>query len=289
MIRTFSGRSSAAILSALLLLVVSSAIHYRIKTSFRADNSAFTPMLYLPSGKYLKAASFGYYGLLADFIYLWSIQYYGDPRFHPQVQYLKHTYDIITELDPQFIDAYQTGSLFLFSEGKDPEAGLRLLDKGLESNPKEWVLPTSAGFFCYMSLKDKKRSLQYFQKAAAVPGAPSLVKRMQAGLFFRLGEKRVAYQIWREVYETEKRPVVKQAAYQNMHDLKVLIDLEDLRNAIAKFITKHGSNPRNLEQLMQSGFIDKIPFDPEGNSYLYDPATGAPGYSKKLGLVQRYQ
>ena len=35
-------------------------------------------IIYIPSGKFLKYATFGYSALAADFVYLWSIQYYGN-------------------------------------------------------------------------------------------------------------------------------------------------------------------------------------------------------------------
>ena len=100
----------------ILLFSLTIGVHYWISNKEGSRESLFTQMLYLPQGKYLSPISFGYDLLVADFVYLWSIQYYGDPGFHPKMEYLSHTYNIITELDPQFIDAYQTGALFMFFE-----------------------------------------------------------------------------------------------------------------------------------------------------------------------------
>ncbi len=44
----------------------------------RAGQAPGYHLLYLPSGKYLKAITFGYSNLAADLIYLWSIQYYSN-------------------------------------------------------------------------------------------------------------------------------------------------------------------------------------------------------------------
>jgi tetratricopeptide (TPR) repeat protein len=272
-----------------LLLSLTTALHYSIYNKHRMSGSLFSQMLYLPSGKYLKPASFGYYGLLADFIYLWSIQYYSDPGFNPRVEYLKHTYDIITELDPQFIDAYQTGALFMFYEGRNPKAGLKLLEKGLERNPKEWILPTDAAYYCLINLRDRDLAAKYFATAATVPSAPTLVKRMLANLNFKKGDKQHALELWQEVYDTAERPSIKQTAYQHVHNLRVLIDLEKLQNAISAYQQKYQRNPSSLNQLVTEGILTGIPSDPDGEPYEYDPKTGKVRYSKELEVYKRYQ
>ncbi len=275
-----------AILAAFSLAIL---VHIDVYKKYRSNNSFLSPMLYLPSGKYLKPASFGYHGLLADFIYLWSIQYYGDPAFQPRMEYLKHTYDLITELDPQYLDAYQMGALFLFYEGKNPKAGLELLDQGLFHNPHEWVFPMDAGFYCMMNLKDKELAYAYFNKASTIPGAPSGARRAAASMRFKLGDKKSALLLWTEVYEIADSSIEKQTAHQHVHDLTVLIDLDTIRTAISEFHKDYGRMPLNLEQLASRGFLKQVPLDPEGNSYEYEPKNGTVKYATQLTLYSRYQ
>src|SRR6267143_989568 len=62
-------------------------------------SSGAHPLLYLPAGKYMKVMALGFDGLLADLIYLWSIQYYGNYDIQDRYDYLEHIYDeVITEL-----------------------------------------------------------------------------------------------------------------------------------------------------------------------------------------------
>lgn len=272
-----------------LTFILAVFIHIQIHETYRYKSTAFSQMLYLPSGKYLKPVSFGYHALLADFVYLWSIQYYGDPQFSPRMEYLKHTYEIITELDPNYIDAYQTGALFMFFEGRNAEAGLTLLDKGFEKNPKEWIFLVDAGFYCMMNLKDPKKASEYFRKASAVPGAPSQAKRLAAGMHFRMGDRVQAYQLWKEIYDGSTKATIKQTAYQHMHDLKVLIDVDAVRKGLSAYHAKNGRFPSSLELLVHSGLLNEIPLDPEGDSYLYDSRTGEVKYSKELNIYKRYQ
>ena len=106
-------------------------------------------LLYMPNGKYLKAISLGHAPLLADFVYLWAIQYYSDYTQADRYRYVEHVFgDVIAELDPGYIDPYWLGAVILTTEGKDEEAGLRLLDRGFEKNPSAWILPFLAGWEC---------------------------------------------------------------------------------------------------------------------------------------------
>jgi len=281
-------RTSIAALT-LISFLLASVVHYRVHEKYHVQNAFITQMLYLPSGRYLKPATFGYYGIVADFIYLWSIQYYGDPGFHPQMEYLKHTYDIITELDPYYLDAYETGALFMFYEGRNPKGALQLLDQGLEKNPKQWILPLDAGFYCIMRLKDQKLAAQYFEKASRIPGAHSLAKRALASMRFKLGDKFAALELWREVFHTAENSTVKQTAYQQIYELTVLIDLDTIRAAIQHFEKQFGRLPLNLEQLASRGYLKGVPYDPDGNPYDYNPHSGMVRYPKQLTLYRKYQ
>lgn len=273
----------------LLTFLLASGTHHSLYKNQHREASLFNQLLYLPQGKYLKRASFGYQNVLADFLYLWSIQYYGDPQFNPKTKYLKHTYDIITDLDPYFLDAYQTGALFMFYEGRNPSAGLDLLQKGMTANPAAWILPTDAGFYCMLNLKDYSKAATFFEAAANIPSAPTLVKRMLAGTHFRMGDKKHAYLLWEEVYQKEENSSIKQTAFQHMHDLKTLIDLEELNDAIASYHSTHGQYPLSLQRLVSAGIVKNVPADPEGNPYSYNPKQGKAYYAQQLNIYKRYQ
>jgi tetratricopeptide (TPR) repeat protein len=275
-------------LASVFLFTIAIVIHYDLNRSFHTESTSMSQLLYLPSGKYLKPASFGYDSLVSDFVYLWSIQYFGEFRLPRKYEYLKHTYDIITELDPLYLDPYYTGALFMFYEGRNPQGGLALLDEGLKNNPTEWILPTDAGFYCMFNLKDKSLAAKYFEKASRVPGAPSMPKRILASLRFKMGDKQTAYLLWKQVYDTETRPSIKQTAYQHMFELRVLLDLEYLRTAIQQFYQKFQKYPRNLNQLVMEKVISEIPNDPDGNPYQYNPQTGTVHYTK-LRLYKKYE
>jgi tetratricopeptide (TPR) repeat protein len=245
------------------------------------------PLLYLPSGKYLKAISLGFDELLADLIYLWSIQYYGNYAIEDRYIYLERIYgQVITELDPRYLDPYLIGALIMTAEARQPEMALRLLDKGMARNPEAWILPFEAGFLCYNDLRDYARAATYFDQALRVPGVHPLVRRLRAGMLNRAGDKRTSLVEWIEIHATATDDYVRTVAWNHVHDLKVEVDLADLRNAVSTFRETAGRAPRRLEELVSAALLAMLPRDPEDNPYVYDPTTGEVSYRGRRILAR---
>ena len=239
-------------------------------------------ILYLPSGRTLQHFCFGYQELVADLLYLWSIQHTGDPENPYRYQYLSHVYDVITDLDPAYTDAYLIGSLILIREANDLEAGLRLLDKGIAANPDNWLLPTEAGNFCFFSFEDPYLAEFYYDEALRRPGVPDLVRRLKAALIFRRGDYREALAFWLEILETTEDEYTLGVARARAHDLKIRVDLLDLQGAVRRFHGERGRLPATLDDLARLGYLPVLPTDPEGNPYTYDLTTGAVGSAARV-------
>src|SRR5881296_3989733 len=197
---TLGGRRRMG-LCAVMGLLLAVLVQLRIEGSRRS--SGVHPLLYLPSGKYLKVAALGFDGLLADLLYLWSIQYYGNYDIKDRYANLERIYDqVITELDPHYLDPYLVGALIMTAEARNPEMALRLLDKAVSANPDQWLPAFEAGFLCYNDLHDYKRAAFYFEKALGVPGVHPLVRRFYAEMYNRAGDKRTSLREWLEIYQT---------------------------------------------------------------------------------------
>ena len=79
-------------------------------------------LLYLPSSEMLQLVSLGNRGLVADLFYLWSIQYYSKYQLHERFLYLETIYNLITDLDPLYHDAYRIGALIIQLPTTDEDA-----------------------------------------------------------------------------------------------------------------------------------------------------------------------
>jgi len=130
-----------------------------------------------------KIMSLGNPGLVADVLYLWSIQYYSFYQPHERFLYLETVYNLITDLDPLYVDAYRIGALIMqIQTGGDEEeveaAVRRLFDKGLRNLPDDWQLAEAAAWDFFIRFKDREIALHYAEIATQRPGAPPRIKRM---------------------------------------------------------------------------------------------------------------
>jgi tetratricopeptide (TPR) repeat protein len=280
--RSVPRRRQVMALCSLTCLLLAIVAQMRIENLLRGD--PVHPLLYLPSGKYLKVMALGFDGLLADVLYLWSIQYYGNYDIKDRYAYLDRIYgQVITELDPHYLDPYLVGALIMVAEARNPEMALRLLDKGVRANPDQWLIAFEAGFLCYNDLHDYSRAAFYFEKALGVPGVHPLVRRFYAEMYNRAGDKKTSLKEWLEIYRTSTEPYVRNVAWNHVHDLKIDVDLADLQDAVNRFSGKEKRPPRRIQELAESGLLQTLPRDPEDRDYLYDPQTGEVRY--RGGLV----
>ncbi|HEX4824905.1 MAG TPA: hypothetical protein VFV19_11405 [Candidatus Polarisedimenticolaceae bacterium] len=232
-------------------------------------------LLYLPNGKYLRAVSLGHASTVADFVYLWAIQYYSDYDRADRYRYVKQVFgEVIGELDPAYTDPYWLGALILTTEAGDLEGGLALLDTGFAKDPSAWILPFLAGWECDR-VGQYDRAARYFDRAAHAPGAPRELFRLEAGMTARGGKLRDALAQWRSVLDDPRNDEGARAiATRQIRTLTVRADIEDLDAAIASYRARSGAPPKRLSELVQAGFMTSIPLDPNGEPYVYDPSTG---------------
>jgi len=231
-------------------------------------------IIYLPSGKFLKYATFGYSALAADLIYLWSIQYYSTPTIDDRFDHLAHIFSIIAELDPRYVDPYEVGALIAIQEAHDPEAAFKILDLGLEKNPDQWVFPFDAGHIALMQLKDYPLAEKYFKICMAIPGAPDFVQRLYANAIYKKGDLKTSWDTWLQIYKTAPDERTKKIAENHLYNVKATIDTGMLKEALRAYRDRTGRFPDSLGRLVQAGLLKDIPKDLDGKDYVYDPGTG---------------
>lgn len=281
-------RGTATVLVLCLVLAASMAVWMGAQRSVDRIRTGWPeayPLLFLPNGEYLAAASLGYEIVLADLIYLWSIQYYGHRRTPEGRRYLWQIYTTIADLDPRFIDAYTTGALVMASDMSDPEMAIELLDVGIERNPDSWQLPLDAGWYSYQNMDDPQTAERYFQIAAQKPDAPGWTARIRAHMVAEQGDLLSAVALWRSILDDARATGDEEAegiALQKLPDLYTQYAFEEINAAIERFVARQGRRPDTLTVLARQGLLpQQVVVDEEGrpvNWFLepfgYDAATG---------------
>jgi tetratricopeptide (TPR) repeat protein len=230
-------------------------------------------IIYVPSGKYLKYAAFGYSSFLADLIYLWAIQYYSTYTIVDRFQNLEHIFSIIAELDPRYADPYEIGALIAVNEAKDLKLAYRILDLGLAKNPDQWIFPFEAGHYAQRA-RDYELAKKYYEKTMKIPGAPEIAKRLYAAAGFKAMDLEESWKTWLEVYNTAKDERIRKIAGKHLYQVKAASDINSLKEAIRRFREKYNRWPAELGELVRLRLIAVLPKDLDGKDYVYNPRTG---------------
>ncbi|MGA9752180.1 MAG: hypothetical protein WBS54_10370 [Acidobacteriota bacterium] len=272
-------RTLAGVLVIVLLLAAVVPLHQQMVALHDTYPSEFRSY-YIPSSAYLKVACLGQDNFAADLIFIWSIQYFDRYKENVRDTYLLHTYDVITDLDPRFYEAYIMGNLFL-SLDKKWDMLYALSDKGIAADPKDWLVAWDAGTYAFFQAHDYAKALKYFHIAYARNPNRPILKDMLANAYKYQGDYESSLHYWQSIaqefagQEEHQASYFRFAAERNIFDLTIKIDLRKLTAAMEIYRKEKGTPPPTLRTLVTAGYLKSLPVDPDGKPYLYDPKTGA--------------
>lgn len=259
------------------LLILSCGIFMGLKLQINKITREKIPgssIIYIPSGKYLKFVTFGYSSFIADLIYIWAIQYYSNYSIPDRYDNLDHIFSIIAELDNRYLDPYEIGAMIAVYEAKDLSLAFKILDRGLEKNPDQWIFPLQAGHYAQMMTKDYELARKYYKKTMEMDGAPVITRRLYANAAFKIMDYKTAWENWLEIYQTTEDERIKKIASNQLYQVKASIDVKTIKEVIEKFKERFGRNPTEQAQLVKHGLLDSLPKDLDGKEYIYNSQTG---------------
>jgi hypothetical protein len=266
-------------LCAIVVLLAGAVVSERALQRFERADPLGRELLYLPSAEMLELTSLGNRGLVADLLYLWSIQYYSKYQPHERFLYLETVYGLITDLDPLYYDAYRVGALIMqlptTEEAEHKAAVIRLFDKALRNMPDNWEIAEAAGWDMYIRYRDKPEALRYFGSAAAVPGSPHRIKRFLAvwsndeeGWSF---DDALAY--WKEVRGEAENAYDLAVCDKQIYRLFASRDEGTLDPVLQQWKFGHGICPDSWQQIIDAGWLREVPMDYFGQPYRILPES----------------
>jgi len=230
---------------------------------------------YLPKGEYLKLVVLGYQQMAADLIWLKAVQHLGE-KHQTRAGYLSayHAVDVLTDVDPTFVFAYQAAGTVLGVWAGLPRESIALLTKGMRNHPEVWQLPFYVGYDYFYELHDPVMGARYFRIASVLPGAPDYLPRLAARMTVEVGDPQAALEFLQRLYQQTEDEQVRQGLARRMKEVIAERDIRFLEEGVRRYAARYGKLPVKLEDLVTGGIVLRIPEEPFGGIYELQASEG---------------
>lgn len=253
--------------------------------------------LYFASGNTIKRLSLGLDALAADVYWIRTVQYFGRKLIDSgkpissaaakdiRMDLLAPLLDIVVTLDPKHIPAYRFGAMFL--PERDLPAATALLEKGIRENPAQWRLYQDLAYIYWQAGKSSSgdqqvpyyaRAADWYDKGAAVAGAPEWMKDLAGMMMMKGGSREVARAVY-SAYLTSDDENVRRQAIDRLKQVRSLDEMDAINSLLDLYRQRTGMCPTDLRvfasRLRAMSFTldeDLTPLDPDGFAYAYDAA-----------------
>jgi pentatricopeptide repeat protein len=176
--------------------------------------------IFFPRAEIVRPALLGFAGLAADLTWIRTVQYFGS-RIERQERFpqLFQLVDMVTSLDPQFLEAYQYGGLFL-SIARQFSNAIAIYRKGIAANPEAWQLPHDLGRLYFLELRDYAQALHWWTIADRLPGRPHYIPRFLIRLQAKVGHVETALELWQQMHRQSENEAIREIARREILQLQ---------------------------------------------------------------------
>lgn len=230
-------------------------------------------LLYLPNDKLLTHFTGGMNSVIADLLWLRCIQYTsehfrGDHKF----TWLEQMTNVVTRMDPYYVDVYRYGGIFLASLKSDDDASIKLMERGFAQNPDAWELPYEMAMVYLLNRHDQPGSAEaathYLGLAIATDRAPQSVLEIAQGLQRKHNLVDVERRLWLDLKHNSTDRFMQDLAERKLQEMTVRQNVAALQLMADGEKSRTGRALSKLDELVANGVIDRIPDDPLGGSYI---------------------
>jgi len=290
-IRDLLARStvSAGVLTVLLLSVVV-LLQYTMENRESRAAQVAGGVSDIPDARYLKPVLIGYDAVAADVLWLRAVQVLGQKEVSDKdFEWLYHSLDIITTLDPRYTYAYRVGGVILTELAHRPDLSNRLLEKGCAQTPTAWWLPFNLAYNHFFYLNDHERGAEYMAKAARLPGSPPYLPRLAARMYAEAGTPQIGISFLEAMIGQVGEPHVKEALQQRLTDLVIERDIKVLEDAVMTYRDRARRSPKDFEDLIAAGVLQTLPRAPQDTEFRLDQKTGRVSANTRPNRMQVYR
>ena len=144
-------------------------------------------------------------------------------------------FSTIAKLDPLFYQNYKIGGIYLAIIKDDVSGSVEILEKGIRHYPEDFWLNYYLGFNYLHELKDREKSLYYFDKIRNHPIRKKrfpLLTSTLAKLHAHQGDLKTAFNVLYQAYLNLTSGFLKKHFEKSLYSLKAKIDLNCLNKGV---------------------------------------------------------
>ena len=247
------------------LLAASStlAMHHRIDAQGEAKE---LPWSEPPSPVALRLASFGFEALVADFLWLQAIQYYGNSRNNQDgvFRLLPRIIDRIVTLDPEFEYMYRfIGAAGVGPKGEHLSEVNALLDRGARARPDVWKIPYTKAVNCLQhSPEDLGCIGEGYRRAAQTPGAPEWLHLLASRALAEGFREHEAEELLRRALENCEDLNLRMRLQERLVSVRVTRHMNALEAGLERWRSRGNTGcPERLDELLDEA-LGRVPLPP---------------------------
>lgn len=197
-----------------MCLLGTSVYFLNIQIHKKLNSSDTGHSIFVPTATSVRLVSLGFEQVVADYYWLQFIAYVGDKEAR-DVDHYEHAHrylDLITDLDPRFIQAYWFAAFTIGGDQQNPARAAELIARGLKANQDNWYLPYLAGVNQFLYARNAKEAAKYYRIAAKYSDAPNWLERQAIILDSQVPSLVKNANIWLNIFYSVRDDTIRERA-----------------------------------------------------------------------------
>lgn len=223
----------------------------------------------IPRASAARIGSLGHAVSAANLYWLKAVQYIGEPRANERGwEKLFPLVELVTDLDPGHGYAYQVAGVILGSVDRVAESNA-ILEKGIRNAPNRYILPFLRAFNAFYYKNDFGLAGRYVEIAADVPGSPAHLRDTALAFYVKGQEADAAIAFLERMLSEAADSETAAAIERQLKQARLEKAAQAIDDAVERYRAEYGVYPPVLELLRVTGFLEAIPEDPFGGSFVF--------------------
>ncbi len=175
-------------------------------------------------------------------------------------------YRVASALNPYYFDIYYIASLNLMWDFKRYSDAEKVLKRAIKYRKSDWFWYFLLSFNYFYFMKKYDHAAKYMTEAARLRHSAFLAS-LASRLYYASGRTEIALSVLDNQIRNTKDENWKKELLKRK---KALLGVLKIERAVEAFKRKEGRLPHDLNELLQKGYMKKIPEDPYGGRFYID-------------------